>query len=309
MFSKLLPIIIALLLARLPSGKTADDRHDQSDGYATQLRGRKGRKRPVGGNSSLSILLPPSLMSRRRPKRLAYGNSSKIDATRRHSVNIRAASQTSWPMCNDKRRVSVLNFINSVGESKTPHESVKIVQSIPFNGEPMSLLTIAYLYDVVDYFIVVESLQTFSGINRKDFHLDIQSQFLDPYRDKMIEVRIERFPDWEADMEFYSRRGECVICWFREAYIRNVVKTAIHYAFPNPTPYILVHSDGDELPKRTLMNLLPLLYDKMKSEWNSRANMMTTKFTYNFDWYSPKSWHRSIFLITDIFFQVNFDFR
>lgn len=222
-------------------------------------------------------------------------------------VDLDTIRQASWPMCNDRRTVSILHLKDVLGSpsehTATPHENVKIVHSIPFNGEPMSLLTIAYLYDVVDYFVIVESLQTFSGINRREFHIDKHSQFLQPYKDKIIEVRIERFPDWEADMEFYSRRGECVICWFREAFIRDVVKNAVMHALPN-SPYILVHADGDELPKRKLFQLLPFLYDKMNSQWNSRANIMTTKFTYNFDWYSPRSWHRSIFMITDTYFQV-----
>jgi len=169
----------------------------------------------------------------------------------------------------------------------------------------MSLLTIAYLYDAVDYFIVVESLQTFSGVNRASYHLDRHKIFLEPYKDKIIEVRIMRYPDWDFDIQKGEEKGDCAVCWCRETYIRNVIQDALQEHFVGKRePFMLIHADSDELPKQSLVMHLPFFYEHINT-WGGKAHIQTTKFTYSFLWYTPTYWHRVIFVITDEFFTKN----
>lgn len=178
-----------------------------------------------------------------------------------------------------------------------------VIHSIPFNGEPMSLLTIAYLYEVVDFFIIVEGLETFSGNVKSQYQLDKNRDFLEYFRRKIIEVRIDKFPTEEFDLSYGKMRGSCAMCWCREAYIRNVVKAEVLRRFVD-VEYMLIHADGDELPKKTLVQHLPQLYDTINSaRWGGRANIESTKFTYSFKWYSPRSYHRSIFVVTNLYWK------
>ena len=87
----------------------------------------------------------------------------------------------------------VFTDASSVDTSK-----IKVIDIIPFNGEIFALYRLHYLKDVVDKFIVVESLVSFSGNKRSTFYLDTYKEIIDPIRDKVVEVRIEDIPTGDS---------------------------------------------------------------------------------------------------------------
>ena len=68
---------------------------------------------------------------------------------------------------------------------------VLFIDSFLFNGEPIVKLRLEYLYNYVDYFYIVESIYTFSGIKKQRYYCDKYIDWFEPYLDKIVFVKIE----------------------------------------------------------------------------------------------------------------------
>lgn len=142
---------------------------------------------------------------------------------------------------------------------------MKIFDCFTYFNE-LSLLELRFneLYDIVDYFILIEASETFSGI-KKEFYFDSIKNKFEKWMDKIIQVQID-FPT--ADMT----------SWEREYFQRNCISKIVLHLSKDPNDIVII-SDADEIPNsKTLLSLskddLPIQLD-------------VTQFFWNFNWQVP----------------------
>ncbi len=95
------------------------------------------------------------------------------------------------------------------------------------------------LYDYVDYFIIVESSETHSGLPKPLYFRENQELF-EKFSEKIINVAIEGFPTPPTDKDPN---------WFRENFQRNQILTVLQSLDVKDNDCIML-SDIDELPDR-----------------------------------------------------------
>ncbi|MEM6603886.1 MAG: hypothetical protein AAF621_07535 [Pseudomonadota bacterium] len=76
-------------------------------------------------------------------------------------------------------------------------ETMRIVDAIPYNGEPVCDVRLAYLKDVIDHFYIFESSVAQNGIKKKLYGTELLSRHPD-LADKIIYVHADDFIDFEA---------------------------------------------------------------------------------------------------------------
>lgn len=174
----------------------------------------------------------------------------------------------------------------------------KVVDYFMFSCEPMALFRMQYLNDVVDKFVIVEMLQTFSGHMKTDYCVNVYQEFLKPYVEsgKAVIFKTEKFPSEIHYIEnapgfkhytwYHSaailRQAEGVkdrrmLPFAREKYVRDYgVPKMIDY-FGNDTNYIVHFGDADEIPDKEVLRLL-----RCKDSVDTRMGMIT--LMYNTHW-------------------------
>ena len=100
-----------------------------------------------------------------------------------------------------------------------------------FNEIETLKIRFAELNDVVDYFILVESKDTFQG-DPKPLYFEENKELFAPYLDKIIHIIVEKSPGFTG--------------WNREHYQRNCIIRGLDDA--EPTDLIII-SDCDEIPR------------------------------------------------------------
>ncbi len=125
-----------------------------------------------------------------------------------------------------------------------------------FNETDVLRIRLEELGDVVDYFVVVESSQTFTG-NSKPFYFDNIPNWINKWKEKIIRVKID-FP------------SNVNTSWLREYHQRNSISLGLTAAEPED---IILISDVDEILKGSLfkdINLfdLPVRLDVKQYFWN-----------------------------------------
>ena len=147
---------------------------------------------------------------------------------------------------------------------------------IQIYGKLLTVYRHHYLKDIVDHFVIVESLISF---RRSTFHLDTYKKWIDPIRHKISEVRIETIPGVEDRVASTGR--ECSDCWLREQYTRSAGRKAALAAVNEVDPFIFLSCDADEMPKLTAIQFLKEHYE----EWTDEpVTLQTAYFWYNFQW-------------------------
>nr|WP_315188412.1 hypothetical protein [uncultured Flavobacterium sp.] len=121
----------------------------------------------------------------------------------------------------------------------------KIIDGFTFFNE-LDLLEIRlkYLYDVVDYFIIVEADSSYNGQSKQMVFADNQERFL-PFKDKIIYVPISL-------QHFGDQKG---VAWEREEYQRNAIKQGLSKLYLKDTDLVLI-SDLDEIPNKDILTTL-----------------------------------------------------
>ncbi len=122
---------------------------------------------------------------------------------------------------------------------------VKIIDAFIFFNE-IELLTyrLQLLYNIVDYFIIVESNYTFMG-NQKISFFNENKELFNIYKDKIIHINItDEFP-YKAPLNIH--KGEQ---WYNEIFQRNYIKNGIaileEKELIKDEDYIMI-SDADEI--------------------------------------------------------------
>jgi beta-1,4-mannosyl-glycoprotein beta-1,4-N-acetylglucosaminyltransferase len=118
------------------------------------------------------------------------------------------------------------------------------------------------LKDVVDYFVVVESSQTFTG-KPKPFYFDDLPSWIDQWKEKIIRIKID-FPD------------DIKTSWEREFFQRNAISQIIDRL--DDSDVVLI-SDADEVVKSSLL--------KKITDYTIPARIDVKQYFWNFNWQVP----------------------
>jgi beta-1,4-mannosyl-glycoprotein beta-1,4-N-acetylglucosaminyltransferase len=124
----------------------------------------------------------------------------------------------------------------------------KIVDAFTFYNE-IQLLSyrLHVLYDIVDYFIIVEANHTFMGTPKPSL-LEEQIHLFAKFKSKIIHVMVDNLPCLPPDVS----KGEQ---WLNEKHQRNCIDVGIQHLALDKDDLILI-TDLDEIPDpRTLMRI------------------------------------------------------
>jgi beta-1,4-mannosyl-glycoprotein beta-1,4-N-acetylglucosaminyltransferase len=118
------------------------------------------------------------------------------------------------------------------------------------------------LDDIVDYFVVVESSQTFTG-KPKPFYFDDLPSWIDQWKQKIIRIKID-FPN------------DLKTSWEREFFQRNAISQIIDRL--DDSDVILI-SDADEIVRSSLL--------KKITDYRIPARIDVKQYFWNFHWQVP----------------------
>jgi beta-1,4-mannosyl-glycoprotein beta-1,4-N-acetylglucosaminyltransferase len=127
---------------------------------------------------------------------------------------------------------------------------MKIIDCFIFYNE-LELLKYRFdiLQDIVDYFVIVESKQTFMGKPKKLYFNENISQF-SSIKKKIIHIIIDNFPFDERNIEVEKQHQ-----WLNEYYQRNTINSGI-LSLELKNEDIILISDVDEIPDPKLLHVI-----------------------------------------------------
>ena len=120
-----------------------------------------------------------------------------------------------------------------------------------FNELDMLLVRFDYLYDFVDYFILVESREVHSDtMLKKECYFENNKHKFSKYLNKVIHIIVDELP------KHTNSTGNHALGWCRENFQRNSIMLGIDKLNLNDNDIIII-SDLDEIPnKHKLKNIL-----------------------------------------------------
>ena len=131
-----------------------------------------------------------------------------------------------------------------------------------YNEEDVMQIRFEELGDVVDYFVVVESSQSFTG-KPKPFYFDNLPNWINQWKEKIIRIKID-FPD------------DLKTSWEREFYQRNAIAQIVDRL--DNSDVVLI-SDADEIVKSSLL--------KKITDHRIPARIDVKQYFWNFNWQVP----------------------
>ena len=180
------------------------------------------------------------------------------------------------------------------------YNNILILDYFIYNGEPIIEYRLEYLNPVVDYFIMIESRNTFTGIKKPFLYSEKNKELFDKYKTKLIIIIIDEYPDKNDPSFIKVNKNRPLVKeysddnWARETYNRNYAQDIILEKFKQP--FIIFVCDGDEIPNRNIIKDLKFNY----SELNNGLKLGMINMIYNFKWkLSNITWFHP-FVITDI---------
>ena len=126
----------------------------------------------------------------------------------------------------------------------------KIVDCFIFYNE-LELLTyrLNILYDLVDYFIIVESTHTFSG-KEKQLYFNENRSLFEKCKDKIIHIVVDDFPYKYPNINYELNEQ-----WVNEKYQRDSISNGIDRLDLNEDDIILI-TDVDEIPDPNTLKII-----------------------------------------------------
>ena len=121
---------------------------------------------------------------------------------------------------------------------------MKIIDCFIFYNE-LDLLyyRLSLLNDIVDYFIIVESTHTFTGIPKQLFYNENKEMYKE-FNEKIIHIILEDFPFKVPNINIFTNQP-----WQNEYYQRNSIKKGIDVILDKLNDNdIILSSDLDEIP-------------------------------------------------------------
>jgi beta-1,4-mannosyl-glycoprotein beta-1,4-N-acetylglucosaminyltransferase len=119
------------------------------------------------------------------------------------------------------------------------------------------------LKDYVDYFVIVEASQTFTGEDKPFYFDEIEDKFSD-IKEKIIRVK-------------YSFSSPELSSWEREYEQRNAIILGLESAGPYD---VIIISDADEIPRSTVTEILPYI--------GLPIHLEVKQYFWNFNWQVPE---------------------
>lgn len=175
---------------------------------------------------------------------------------------------------------------------------MRTIDCIPYNGESIVLFRLAYLWDVIDEFIVVEAAETHVGRAKDFLYLERDAGLFEPFRSKMTRLIIDRFPEPSAaQLETLGKRGFITDpgVWHREVFQRNFAAQRLREI---ASPWILFCCDADEIPRREAVSALREHYAALDDPHRLEMHL----FYYSSDWIKRSKWYHA-FVVNDRGFQ------
>lgn len=170
---------------------------------------------------------------------------------------------------------------------------VLFIDSFLFNGEEIVKLRLDYLYNRVDYFYIVESKFTFTGIEKDCFYVDKYFEWFEPYKSKIRIIKINEKLNNLPDNFFMDMNKKC---FYEEKLQRNYIREVLLKDFEEKD-FVLALCDVDEL------------YDINKLETNDELFKLTQEkelllrmkmYYYNFNYFLHDYWEMA-FIISSTF--------
>ncbi|MGE4062896.1 MAG: hypothetical protein AB7E79_05970 [Rhodospirillaceae bacterium] len=168
---------------------------------------------------------------------------------------------------------------------------MKVIDCFPYNGEAIALFRLAYLWDVVDEFVIVEAGETHSGRKKDGLFLDRCAAQLAPFRRKITPLVIPSFPvPTEADLAPLRnpKRQTEPQAWFREKYQRNFAGEYLS-SMRGSEPWIVLGCDADEIPRRDLVARLPQSYESLDRGYRLQMAL----HYYSSRWIKRDKWYHA----------------
>ncbi|XP_006461218.1 hypothetical protein AGABI2DRAFT_192752 [Agaricus bisporus var. bisporus H97] len=149
--------------------------------------------------------------------------------------------------------------------------NVKVLDAVLMSTE-LDLLEIRLneLDSVVDYFLIVESNATFTGLPKDTYFRNNRSRFA-KFEDKIV---YQFFPGYSL------AKGESA--WDVEARTRGAMSSLISQKmlqFPSSTKSLVIMSDMDEIPSRHTVQLLKTC------DFGEAIHLQLRNFLYSFEWF------------------------
>ncbi len=167
-------------------------------------------------------------------------------------------------------------------------EKVRIIDCVPYNGEPIALFRLQYLWDVVDEFVMVEARHTHAGDDKGGLYFEKNASALMRFSSKLTRLVIDEFPPTPAIAPLPAVEGKKHRnhdAWFREKYQRNIAGSYLRKRNA-PSRYIVVGCDVDEIPRREILAALPERYEGL----DAGLRLEMALFYYSSDWITRDKW-------------------
>lgn len=184
----------------------------------------------------------------------------------------------------------------------------RVLDCFPYNGELVAAFRVAYLYNVVDEFIIIEARETHSGKFKKQLFFEKNRADFEKFMDKITYLVIDSFP--KPDMVWMNevpRRfshwmsNNAYSSWWREMYQREYGERYIynHYIAKDnehmDAKFIVHCSDADEIPSMDAIAFSRNMYPHF-SEVPIYLEM--DFYYYNFRWSKKQKWYYA-FIVND----------
>lgn len=135
------------------------------------------------------------------------------------------------------------------------------------------------LYDVVDYFVLVEARETFSGKKKPLYYWENESLFR-KFQDKIIHVVIN---------EYFSANS----FWEREFYQRDQIMRGLPHCADHD---IILVSDLDEIPRASCMSEIVETVRELSIAKNTLVTCQQRLYAFNLNRYNPAFWTGTVAL-------------
>ena len=132
-----------------------------------------------------------------------------------------------------------------------------------FNEADILRIRLEELGDLVDFFVIVEASETFTGSSKRFYFDDIPS-WIDKWKEKIIRVKVN-FPQ------------DVNTSWLKEYYQRNAIISGLSLAEPED---IIIISDADEIINSNIVSQLKLIKKPVRLD--------VKQYFWNYNWQVPQ---------------------
>ncbi len=161
-------------------------------------------------------------------------------------------------------------------------ENTRWIDCTLFNGEPIVLLRLQYLFDSVDVFYICEARYTYQGKRKETLYIDAHKDWFEPYLSKI---------------KFHVYEDEFVKLWDYERDHRNSPAELI--LKNEAQPYVVSCSDVDEIPDLSKLPEKHIMF-LVCQKYDGKINIMQDMYYYNFNWRMKGGYWAPSFFINSV---------